>query len=125
MDFTQLFTLEHLQSFDKLDVAPNVLISAKGLQLQTGEYSFFVRESKIEEVIFKTIYQAGVAKLRFEDLHPANNHLYMTPEEAFIILVHDLNSYFKQLSPKQYGHVLVSPERIWLIFNDLHYTLMM
>lgn len=123
MDFTQVFVLEHLQSFDMLDVAPNVLIGAKGLRLQSGELSFFVRESKIEEVIFKTLHQAGFTRLRFIDMHPANNNLYMTPEEAFILLVHDLKTYFKQLSPKQYAHILVSPEKIWFVFNDLHYTL--
>lgn len=123
MDFTNIFTIEHLQSFDMLDVAPNVLIGAKGLKLNSGELSFFVKESKIEEVIFRTLHQAGYKKLCFEDMHPANNGLYMTPEEAFILLVHDLRSYFKQLTPKQYAHILVGPKHIWFVFNDLHYTL--
>lgn len=123
MDFTQIFVLEHLQSFDVLDVAPNVLIGTQGLQLKSGELSFFVKESKIEEVIFKTLHQAGFKRLRYEDMHPANRNLYMTPEEAFVLLIHELKTYFKQLSPKQYAHILVSSERIWFVFNDLHFTL--
>ena len=123
MDFTLAFTLEHLQSFNLLDVAPVVLINPKGLTLSTGETMFFVKKSKLEEVVFKTLHQAGFRELRFENIYQMELNHVMTPEEVYIVLAQDLQKRFVKLSKKRYAQVMVGQTTIWLVFEGYHCTI--
>lgn len=125
MDLTSPFTLEHLQSFNLLDVAPSVLINPKGLKLSTGETMFFVKEPKLEEVVFKTLHQAGFHKLRFENIYQMELNHVLTPEEVFIFLVQDLQKRYVKLSKKYYAQVMISPTNIWIVFEGYHCTVML